>query len=569
MHACLGIEALGLCNYNPAAPTSIYLSIGEAVSALGFILAVQQLLKPIYSFRLRARFGSLQLLYGLMLIGASCSFIAAILPSIPALQQRGPFSYPLIWEIIAGLFFVAAYLAIIVAIIWPVLADAKSISRFAQAAARLLSAANDKDCIDFIQDLHRSLPVIIRESKFIESLRKPSAFVEFSHRLKIEQSSYASSFLHILSDEKLCKILIEKAPWQTAAILRDLSDKELHSRAAEPFIQGLARQAVVSDESMFERETGYTGFASAPVLSESLFDLPFIVTRYDPLAGLRFNTENKFEEKGLKRFNNAAKRCLTSVIESGEIYDARTAWSVRHHYEGIFRSLYQVREIKPVDHMFMIRIQDAVEEAVSLAEKIQEGFSASEWDYAFVTSADDRRSDMLQDLVEIVIEAFNGIANEFNGYRDPFWIMALQSFGACFEKYSDQIGLTPFQQRLAFKIVDKLNDNMNGYYPAISRVMLSCIGLYVAKTDDKPTPSNIIRDLVYRQMQKLPILAQTQPYKIEHYLPNNMRYSNRTTELTFTYGDGRTKGIVLSLLNVPARDLADPAIRRAHQARTS
>jgi hypothetical protein len=54
LHACWGLNALGDCDYDPAAPFSVYFSLGEVVGALGFTLAVQQLLEPIYRFRLGA-----------------------------------------------------------------------------------------------------------------------------------------------------------------------------------------------------------------------------------------------------------------------------------------------------------------------------------------------------------------------------------------------------------------------------------------------------------------------------------------------------------------------------------
>ena len=44
-NACLGLSWRGTCRYNPAAPTSIYFSLGEVVGALAFTRAVQQLLK--------------------------------------------------------------------------------------------------------------------------------------------------------------------------------------------------------------------------------------------------------------------------------------------------------------------------------------------------------------------------------------------------------------------------------------------------------------------------------------------------------------------------------------------
>jgi hypothetical protein len=63
---CLGLSILGMCSYNPAQPSPVYFSLGNAIAALGFTLAVQQFLKPIYLFRLRAY--GLRLRYVLVVI---------------------------------------------------------------------------------------------------------------------------------------------------------------------------------------------------------------------------------------------------------------------------------------------------------------------------------------------------------------------------------------------------------------------------------------------------------------------------------------------------------------------
>jgi hypothetical protein len=90
--ACLGIRVLGACAYNPAAPTTVYFSLGEAIGALGFTLAVQQLLKPIYRFRLGARYLSLSHLYIIVFGGVGAAFIAALVPQLPFLHD-GPWGY--------------------------------------------------------------------------------------------------------------------------------------------------------------------------------------------------------------------------------------------------------------------------------------------------------------------------------------------------------------------------------------------------------------------------------------------------------------------------------------------
>ena len=75
-----------------------------------------------------------------------------------------------------------------------------------------------------------------------------------------------------MSDPEFCSVLVRKCPWLTASTLNMLAEKRLHVEQAEPFVQEIARQGILSDDSMIAREVGYTGFGSLPALSNSLFE---------------------------------------------------------------------------------------------------------------------------------------------------------------------------------------------------------------------------------------------------------------------------------------------------------
>jgi hypothetical protein len=120
LHACLGFEALGLCNYDPAKPFAVYFAPGAAVGALAFTLAVQQLLKPVHRFRLAARYLTLPRIYVCVFGGVAATVVAAILPSIARLHG-GPWGYPINWEILATLLFALSYGAVVIAVVRPVL----------------------------------------------------------------------------------------------------------------------------------------------------------------------------------------------------------------------------------------------------------------------------------------------------------------------------------------------------------------------------------------------------------------------------------------------------------------
>jgi hypothetical protein len=82
LYPCFDLSFLGLCAYNPAEPAPKYFTVGDAIAALGFMLAIQQPFKAAYRFRLRAY--GLRILYlaGAVFLGALCS-VVALLPTTP------------------------------------------------------------------------------------------------------------------------------------------------------------------------------------------------------------------------------------------------------------------------------------------------------------------------------------------------------------------------------------------------------------------------------------------------------------------------------------------------------
>ena len=95
-------------------------------------------------------------------------------------------------------------------------------------------------------------------------------------------------------------------------------------------------------------------------------------------------------------------------------------------------------------------------------------------------------------------------------------------------------------------------------YPSISRVLLSVIGPY-----DKPPQINtrtahvIIRDAVYKELQKLPELHARNPDKLGEFLPPNVTYDAVNNTLTHTYTGGTTQTTNLSALRISEVNLTD------------
>lgn len=190
---CLGFSALGMCTYNPWQPSPTYFTIGDAVSALAFLLAVQQFLKPIYRFRLRANRMKIRYLVIVMFLGAVCSVVAALIPNIGNFNL-GPFSYPLNWELLGGSLIFIAYAATAYISLRPSHIHKYNLSLFCNAGASLLSSANEEDRINFAEDLlhGNNLELLARYASAWERADGHATTIEF------EIQEIIPSLTHIL-----------------------------------------------------------------------------------------------------------------------------------------------------------------------------------------------------------------------------------------------------------------------------------------------------------------------------------------------------------------------------------
>lgn len=558
--ACLGLTWLGMCAYNPSNPPQTYFTLGDAIAAIAVTLALQSFMKPVYRLRLAARFLSLQRLYMLIFAGVGITTIAALVPNLPFLGD-GPWRYPILWELFAMVLFVIAYGAVAITVVRPVKVRPRQMERFARVVANILAQATETDHIDLLPDIELSLPVLMKLATFVEYRRVEfSAFELFTHRDKIKQASWARSLLEILADPLFCQSLIRRAPWTVAGMIGKISDDKLHCGAAEQFIQELAHQAILLDEGIMSREVSYQGFGTAPVLSDALFADGFIVDRYDPLETY-FRSE-EITHSVLRRFNAAAERCFLTMIKPKHVTYSYVGNSIGRFYETASMRAGTLQDQGDFDFQYVMEFGHAVETAIKIANKMMSVMSAQSYEQLFFKTTDEHRlRDPIEPLIEIVFNAMQNISNSFRGHSDRFWHVAIEVLHSAYHSIgTEPDGMTPFQQRLTIKIIDKLGDNMNGFYPAICRVLLATVGPYDRKAHQpNQTAFNILRDAMYVELRKFPNLAQD---KFGEYLPDNVSYDAEKKTLTHTYFGGSQDVTDLTTLKLEPVDLCDPNLHR-------
>jgi hypothetical protein len=561
---CLGLSSLAECVYNPKAPATAYFTIGDGVADLSLLLLIPQFVKPLYEFRLSMRRMKRSWLYAV----ATASFVAIL---IAALVPQMPFAgvtlvgWPVFWELFAGLGFLSCYSVLAYSYLFPAKVKEGSAELFARGAARFLAHASTADHVDFAGEVRKNMKPLLRLAQSVDFKEaNKNAFYSFTNRKKIRDADYAETLLAILADPAFCRSLTERCPWDVAEILHSLSEKEdpVSLRSGRALVQQLARQALISNESIITRETDHVGFGRVPVLSDALFGNWHINREILPFQGLRYD-DFDVSEAYVDRLNFAAEISIKNLFNSRGAWEATNIYNLVGHYEGIF---LKARMNKAESQAW--RLCGAIGSGVKeLIEQTRLYLASLPLDkrQAFYKIDDGnawRDSQVVDAIAKLTIDYWNSIANDFQGFGDPNWTSALDTWDACFDRYGVQpSGMDPLQQRVALLMRKKIDDNMMGWYPALTRLCLSMLGPYEVKDGSNPDAAcGLVRRDFYSRLKKLPQLAKDKPEKFKDYLPPNVSLDVDTETLTYTYSYGTAATTVLSGLTIAPVSLEMAAV---------
>ena len=568
MPDCLGISALGQCGYDPANPTISYFSIGEVVAALSITLALPQFLKPVYQFRLRAQSLGLTHIYATVFVASASVLFAAILPQL-GLAGRNPIAYPILWELLAGCLFFVAFAVLAWTTLRPPTVRRHRVKAFVQAAADFLAHANDADRTDFAQDLRHNLGRLAEASEWMERSRDQSAFFDFIHRRDIEDGEYAAAFFRLIAEPQFCAILVCRSPWDTAGMLGELSKRPRVGRSDIGFVQELGRQAIISPRSMMAREIGYTGFVAAPVLSDALFHDPYIGRHYHPLHGLHFDDFLGVNADMVERYFHAVAATLENILNRHDYWGDRSLSRLADNVQWLGYDIRKQTRKNRRKYNLTISLKYGLEE---LIRQVRNELAADDnrvYERLFARDSTEQRRDysIVDGIAEAIVNVMGSFANDFEGGpEDPFWSTAHQLFHAVFDVYGDvPDGMDPLQQRVAIKMIKKVNDNMNGLYPALTRVLLPVIGPYDSRMKINPKSAYaLFKEAFYSELKRLPELHKKHPEKVAHYISGG-RYDAETEVVIRVYADGKEVSTDLRSLEPEPVSFTDPSIQRRGQ----
>ncbi|PIW28752.1 MAG: hypothetical protein COW30_06795 [Rhodospirillales bacterium CG15_BIG_FIL_POST_REV_8_21_14_020_66_15] len=489
---------------------------------------------------------------------------AAILPSL-GVASGALWAYPILWETGGGILFFLAIATLVFAVFRPAKPASVNLERFAYGAVDFLAHATDKDRAEFSTDLRFCIYDMVRKADLRQRLWSPSAFVLFTKRKELRESDFASAFLRVLSDPAFCQVLVRDTPWNTALILQEIEKYFGECESITEFVREIARQSILMDDSMFAREIEYKGFRETSVISETLFGNHHIARFYTPLNGVWFGDTADLEVGQIKRVSRALLLTVKSLLLARSYWPQHGLHGASDLVSSVARDICQRVRNNRADYRLVHALEFDLFQMVDKTRKHLGELDDGVYARLFFKPKDDAEKDMVRDftlldeIAEVVVDYAFSFCNDFEGGEDSFWSSAISINRHVFDQFGgNEAGFDPLQQRVALKILRKVDENLEGWYPAISRMFLSTIGFYEPpKEEDKNKPWELFVHAFFYRFQAFPEFYDKDRDKAETYLPNDVRYDPKRRSIIKTYLGGDEQETALSGLDLPEININD------------
>lgn len=553
--SCLGVELLGTCSYDPAAPNQSYFTIGQLISVIALLLAFSQLTKPIIKFRLNASKVNYKFAISASVFAIVCVFVATILPFIPgkALPLLG---YPVVWEILAGLVLVIVAMRLLWAISRAPSFHSKNADAYLKACGAVIAKGNEDDLGELAEEIAPAAKAVFNECKLYNHNAARQA-EERGQEYRIEESARrAFTILDLWSDKAFCRSIVCRAPFTALKIFEELTQ---HGSDAPGYAlsQQLVHQSFMNRESMLMREEDYSGLGFFKTFRDTVFgNWEFIESTYRPLQSWR-----SYEEPVLPWQAEKYCECLKTTLE---------AYFTAEEYSSLPSSLYvgldKLADLT-VAPAFQIRnmneqaslsssVSDVIREIATGFEeiiKLIEEHHSRLPKYVFEEDHYDRFKDksIYGVVAHAIYKYFEHLAMAkrhdrlIRSYASGIWF---DVFGVTATK---SMAVNEIGKRLLVHINKKINENLDAnerWYPLITRLVISLNGIHEPQHDEKPNATlgdKFHKAFIERLKIDFPKLAKVDAAFAEELLPEGITHD--PTHNTLIYKGLRQQTYVLKL----------------------
>ncbi len=526
---------------------------GDAIAASAVTFAIRQFIRPIYVFRLKVYGLSEKLLYGLI-------FLATILVvcgnAMFSFSENPGELHILISgaQIFGASIFILVYSFSAYVAVRPAKLTVSNAKRFVLAMANLLSNQNAEEHALLISDLRNSIANIVKIAGEYELLYEKSAFVHFSKRRLIEAGSFSDALLRLLADENFCRLVVERDPWQTAALFEKIELAGVRCEAAKLFVEEIAAQFIISSNSGLAREIDFHGFGSAPIVKNAVFGNSYVLINYPPLAATKLMIHSNLEDGFIERLSVAAWEAWSTLMEAGIISHSYTAHQIGRLYEHVLHrisALERDNNRKHDSYRFQRSIIDLYRITVRTTLNYRHDFDANRL-HNSIKNNDGLVPDAANVCASIIFCVFESACWSFKGFDDPAWSRVIDIFMEVFpnERSTKNPDINLIQKILIREITLKVRWNMKGFYPPVTKVLLCLVGPPPSGELQDSSAIGVLRQTIYFELRNMKNLHREKPGAAERYMCDGVSYFANRDTVRHVFRDGEYTETPLSEIDV-------------------
>ncbi|MBN23112.1 MAG: hypothetical protein CL678_17640 [Bdellovibrionaceae bacterium] len=483
MDSCLGLAILGSCEYLPNKPDIHLISFGDTISVIALLIAFTQLVSLFKKSKLE---GYLKKYYWLWAaLPLIFVLFAGILPLIPgnAVPLLG---YPIFWEFLAAIVLGIAVIQVIRIYVSKLKFSKKRPEKLLNIIMGVIAKGEAKDLAELAANLVYFIPDFVAVVKKYDVEKWKVKTDQIKENPHANEFSYVSGIIDVLADPFFCSVVVRKEPALIAKLVNESKKQECSGTYFKPFVWELIKQGIQQEDSIFRRETQFWGLGSFKSLSNIVFSDFEVNESFLPLSFWSPTLIKNIDEETFESFAKMFLLMIDAYFSAGRFYEhSFSIYSpgktlVEYPKHNIYRiDDYPDSDIGECLGYKYLWVSERT--LVKIIDKMLEVENLREESFIKYCNEVDKKNDhsIFKLIAEWSYEIFESAAHtrkhdeQLRFLVIDLW-MKIYPIGESTEIHSQ------IQNRLEPLILEKVNENLEkGYYPALSRVMISIFGLYI------------------------------------------------------------------------------------------
>lgn len=502
-NVCLGLPFLGSCIYDPANPPWRIISLGDTIAAISLVLAFSQLLTPTLKYRINSIFPKVYVLWAIAVV-----FIvtASILPLLPG-EAWPLLGYPIFWELIGAALIVSGICMLLWKFTSQLKFKASTVRQIKGLVVRVIATGDEKDLAELALSLQRILKDLVSSLNLYDGFEAEMARRE-NRKYEVPQLSLeADNILKLCSDQSFCFAVVRKQPGFAITLIHEIQkQKAYNNNLARPLLWEIMRQAIMNEDSILYREEKYRGLGYTRGFTKIAFTDPEFNEEALPLSLFNFSLEKKVTTEQLDRFGDILAMLTKAYLEQGRFYEHSYsingtfgmllgyATSVAYRVDSFSEDeLYRSEPYRALSSI--ARSLETCIKILAEDERLADEQLVNQWknvprdrDYSIY----ERTADWLYKLMEAL--------SHTRKYDEAFRFILIGPWMEIYPVTAAGAFRKEVQWRLEEKIFEQLKVNLEeGYYPAISRPLISVLGLY---SDERPREYSRLKEKFFAYLRE-------------------------------------------------------------------